>query len=76
VHITIDNVLPGAFIFNGTIDNNWLEGENWDAGSPPPYNYKGTIEINANCVVPEDHLVRLGLGGQMSISSGVALEMY
>jgi len=30
VHITIDNVVPGAFIFNGTIDNNWLEGENWD----------------------------------------------
>ncbi|MEL6986295.1 MAG: hypothetical protein AAGK97_00550 [Bacteroidota bacterium] len=75
VKVNIDNVIPNKFVFNGSVNSQWLDGMNWDTGFPPPYNYKGNIEINANCMVPKGYLVRLGLGGEMLLSEGVILEL-
>jgi len=75
IEITIGNSVPTSFIFNGTNDNMWLNGINWNTGYPPPYNYGGLIEVNADCIVSEGYLVRLGLGGEMKVAEDVTLEL-
>lgn len=74
VDVTLSNTHYATYTFLGTVDNDWLNANNWDVGAVPPFGFQGDIIIDANCVVPSSYKVHLGQNGTLTVKNPYELR--
>jgi len=67
--------IPTNFVFNGTLDNDWHKGGNWDTGFPPPNVFNGNIIFNASATKIDGLGFDINNPGTLTLGNGVIVEI-